>query len=242
MTEKFTIEEKRDLLGDPELRAYLERIKADTEKMPQNSDLVYLYGQTLENEDLIFSEVPHFPQGKIAFIGDDETEASGFPGFTHWKEKLLSQGLLSERIVGIPGCFHIDPVDGKFKGNTLTEAQALVEYAKNNDLKKVVIVCAPFHLPRCFVTVASVVLKERERNPDFELRVYAKAANLVRSETMSEKNPWLKSSVHSQGKVVSRLIDFLPGEFNRIRLYHEKGDLASIAEVQKYLDWRDSQS
>ncbi len=204
------------------------RISHDEDMIPPKPDLLYLFGQTEKNQDAVLDTDVVNALGEdvpVALTGDDGTEASGYPGFSAWKGKLEAGGIAKERVIGIKS-FYTDPADGKFKGNTFTEAQALVRYAKKRNFKNVVITASRWHMPRSFVSAVSVALREYP-----ELRIY-----LLHGKELA----WDESSVHSQGKTSGRRLDFMADEMKRLVDYMNKGDLASPDKVIAYLDWRDS--
>jgi len=200
------------------------------EKMPRDPDMVYLVGQTKENQEPVLTRASEFSGVPIGLVGDDGTMASGFPGFSAWKHELEAKGVPASSIVGIPGAFSVDPADGMLKGNTRTEAQALVRYAKEHGFKKILIVAKRWHLTRAFMTVVTVLLEEYP-----ELRVYAKSGD-------DTGVSWFQQTVHSQGTEKGRQIDIIKSERKRISKYHMIGHLVSPEKVLEYLEWRDRAS
>jgi hypothetical protein len=74
------------------------------------------------------------------------------------------------------------------------------------------------------MTAVTVALREY---PDLQLYSYPGVAL-----------PWQAGVVHSQGQTRGTRSELIAGEFERIRKYHEKGDLASVEEVLDYLNKR----
>jgi len=198
------------------------------ERPPEQPSLVYLFGQTADNESsvLAVANAYHERGVPIAFIGHDNVDPiSGYPGFLDWQQKLKEQGIPLEGMQPIRGTTYME--EGVLRSNTYTEAEALVEHARNNNLSSVVVIAPDFHLVRAFTSVVSFAL---QRYP--ELKVYAKAgAALPSNEVVT----------HSQG-VVQATREELPAiERERFEIYHRKGDLVSPGEVVAYIKRRDTQ-
>ena len=178
---------------------------------------IYLVGQTSDNQNSIFNKGREFwRKGLVAsiLIDDGETE-HGYPGFEAWKRELLRMGVTEETILPL-----------KFDGNlnTLTEAQALIRYARSREWKCIYISAAPFHQLRAFITLVSVVLREYP-----ELAVY----NAVGTHL-----DWFATACHSQGTLVATRQNLIRTELKKIYDYHLKGDLVSPAKILAYLQRR----
>lgn len=184
------------------------------------ADAVYLFGQTSDNEDSVLDIGAWlWHQRKAERIGMCGGEArTGYPGFIKWQEKLLDQGIREESIVSIM-------VPPEINLNTLTEANALVEYAKEHKWESVYITASPFHQLRAFLTTVSVLLRSYPA-----LKVYSKPGRML---------PWNELVRHSQGTTVGTRKELLLGELERIQRYQKKGDIVSFDEVFSYLGERD---
>ncbi len=109
--------------------------------------------------------------------------------------------------------------------NTRSESQALIRGAKVSGWKHIYITAPPFHQLRAFITAVSVALKEYPG-----LAIYNRVG-----KTMD----WGEEIRHSQGESVGTRIGHIQKELKRIDYYHERGHLAPLDEVLKYLEKRD---
>ena len=109
--------------------------------------------------------------------------------------------------------------------NTLTEAEALVEYAKNYEFKSIIVTAPPFHQLRSFMTTVGVAIREYPRLNVFSLP--------------GVTQPWNEQVIHSQGVLTAERWQLIQSELKRIEKYTLKGDLASIDVVLDYLNVRD---
>lgn len=109
--------------------------------------------------------------------------------------------------------------------HTLVESQKLVRFAKARGYERLVVVSAPFHQERAFMTVVSVALREYP-----SLKVYSYPG---------EPQPWDEVVTHSQGKLRGTRAEMVAQEHKRIETYTAQGDLAPRANILKYLSSRD---
>ena len=183
----------------------------------------FLYGQTPDNEASVFAAAHQLlareQSGSILFL--DTGPVSGYSGFKNWREKLLYQGVAGHAVVPVPPV----PRDTAIL-HTLIEAQSVVALAKERQFKSLVVTAAPFQQPRAFMTAVTVALQQYP-----ELRIYSFPGQVM---------PWQEEVVHSQGTVSGTRAALIAGEVERIRLYHAKGDLASVPDVLQYLNRRDN--
>ena len=101
----------------------------------------------------------------------------GYPGYHVWKDKLIKLGIKENRILGVDLATD--------DHNTLTEAEAVVRFAKRSNYKSIIISAAPFHQIRAFMTTVRVVLAEYP-----ELKLYSFQGDAL---------PWNEKATHSQG-------------------------------------------
>lgn len=186
------------------------------------ADALFLFGQTADNQEAIFSKSVELLQGKraakILFLG---TEAmSGYPGFEEWRQKLLALGVAENKIEPVPPY----PADTDIL-HTFIEATSVARYAKQKGYKTMLMMAAPFQQPRAFMAAVTATTREYP-----ELRLYSVPGNPM---------PWQEEVVHSQGKVKDTRAGLIAGELERIEKYNTKGDLASVAELLEYLNRRD---
>ena len=109
--------------------------------------------------------------------------------------------------------------------NTLIEANAMVRHAKQHHFRTLYVTASPFHQIRAFMTSITAA---RKYYPHIDLYSYN-----------GHPLPWLDNAAHSQGKTTGSRRELIGGEFERIRKYQEKGDLANDDEVLSYLNQRD---
>ena len=184
-------------------------------------DTAYLFAQTTDNENSsLITGARLYRDNRVGLLGicaGNDHAASGYSGFSSWKEKLTRLGVPEHAILGI------DIPDGNL--NTLTEATTLVRESKRRALKTLRVIASPFHQIRCFISTVSVVLREYP-----ELKVYSKVGYAME---------WNKRVAHSQMTTIGKRSELIAGELDRINRYHEKGDLVSPDEIINYLDQRD---
>jgi len=112
--------------------------------------------------------------------------------------------------------------------NTLVEAESLMRHAKNKNYRSIIVIAAPFHQERAFMTAVSAAIRE---NSNVCLYSYPGLALA-----------WDEEVVHSQGTVLATRAGLISGEQERIHKYQEKGDLVSYSQVLAYLRKRDEAS
>jgi uncharacterized SAM-binding protein YcdF (DUF218 family) len=194
------------------------RILCDVRPSKQ-ADAVYLYAQSSDNEDSVI-----FPARKL--LGDglarrillmNNDANPGYPGYQFWKGKLVELGIEENRILGVDLATD--------DHNTLTEAEAVVRFAKQNNYKSMIVLAAPFHQIRAFMTTVRVVLAEYP-----ELKLYS-----IPGDALS----WDEKATHSQGALSAKRSELIEAEFERIQKYLRKGDLISFDRVMGYFEKRD---
>ncbi|MCB0166162.1 MAG: YdcF family protein [Anaerolineae bacterium] len=187
---------------------------------PVIADGAYLFGQTVDNQQSVFETgvdlLDHGLTKKLLISAAGMI--SGYPGLTAWKRDLVALGVDAADIIAI------EPTTNTIL-HTLIEAESLVSYLKTENCKTVVLVSAPFHQLRCFMTVVSVALKEMP-----ELRIYNQVGGTL---------PWHETVSHSQGTLQLKRSDLIESELRRIDTYQQKGDLAETQAVFNYLIKRD---
>jgi hypothetical protein len=185
-----------------------------------NIDGAYLYAQTTANSDsVIQSGADVWHRGEAAcLLVIEATAGKGYDGFKVWKKRLSELSVPESCIKKISL--------GDREHNTLTEALALVQHARQNAFKAIYIIAPPFHLPRAFMTTvraASHILPP--------LQIYS---------IVGATEPWNESVVHSQGILRARRYELIGEELLRIDRYQHKKNISSFAETKDYLDRRDS--
>ena len=190
---------------------------------PVTTDGVYLFAQTIDNQKSVFEtglDIIERGLAKKLFISAAEP-ISGYPGYEQWQQELTNLGLNQADIVGIPP-------SQKDLLHTRIEAEGLVSYLKANEAKTILLVSAPFHQLRGFMTVVSVALSELP-----ELQIYNKVGLTL---------PWQDTVAHSQGTLQLKRSDLIDTELKRIETYQQKGDLVATDAVFDYLVRRDREN
>lgn len=183
------------------------------------SDAVYLFAQTSDNqESVICAAVKILAEGLASrILVLDSPPYAGYAGYALWQEKLVASGIAAKRILSVELC--------TANHNTLTEAEAVIRYAKQYDFKRIIISAPAFHQVRAFMTTVAAALAEYPQLKIYSLPGYALS--------------WNEKAIHSQGQLKARRSDLIQGEFDRIEKYYRKGDLISFDQVLDYLDKRD---
>ena len=183
------------------------------------ADIAYLYAQTTDNEESVFHAARKIIDGALSskILLMDSTPNKGYAGYTFWKERLIELGIREKCI--------LDVRLNVLNHNTLTEAEAVIRFAKQSNLKSMIVSAAPFHQIRAFMTTVRVALAEYP-----ELKIYS-----IPGAALS----WNECVSHSQGLLSAKRSDLIAGEFARIEKYYQKGDLISFNQVLDYLDARD---
>ena len=184
------------------------------------ADGVFLYSQTKDNQYSVLSAARQVMNGRLAekILIVKSGSKSGYPGYSVWEKELHQMGIQKCSILG---------VDLSDTGtlNTLIEAEAMVNFAMRKQYRDIYIIASPFHQLRAFMTSVTAAL-----NIYPELRIYS-----YNGKSLS----WIDTVAHSQGTTSGQRKELIRGEIERIQIYQQKGDLASVNDVLKYLDKRD---
>jgi hypothetical protein len=183
-------------------------------------DGAYLFCQTQDNQDAVFASAERLYQNqRIRHILISKSPAqSGYPGYQIWRAALIQTGIDPKDII----CVDFEP-GGTL--NTLTEAQAMVCFAKQAAYRSLYVTAPPFHLVRAFMTAVTATLQLYP-----QLALYSSPGKTL---------PWEKEVAHSQGTTQGSRKDLIAAEFERIHKYQKKGDLDETTAVLKYLTRRD---
>ena len=197
----------------------LTRILCDT-LPPVTADGAYLFGQTEDNQESVFLSAQELVSHALVrrILISDAQPKSGYPGGQAWRTALMGLGISSLMIEEVP----VEPTPTL---NTLIEAESLMRHAKNKNYSSIIVIAAPFHQERAFMTAVSVAVSE---NSDACLYSFPGRALA-----------WDEEVVHSQGTVLATRAGLILGEQERINKYQKKGDLASYSQVLSYLRKRD---
>lgn len=185
------------------------------------ADVAFLFSQTRDNQDSVFIAAQKLLHHRLArkLLIVQSAAKSGYPGHRIWLKALNQMGV-SRNLIGM-----VD-LQGPATLNTLIEARALIHHAQKKSIQKAYVVAAPFHQVRAFMTVVTIALQDYP-----EIRLF------------SYPGPplcWQHAVAHSQGQLTAPRKGLIQAELDRIRIYQEKGDLASETAVLDYLDQRDT--
>jgi hypothetical protein len=185
--------------------------------VPTNA--VHIFAQTIDNTQPVLESAKRIiDESLTSSVILLKTDAhQGYPGFKVWKQKLIELGIADECIIGVD--LNAD------SHNTLTEAQAIIRFAKSHQYSSLIISSPPFHQLRAFMTAVTVALAEAPG-----LKIYSIPARA---------QVWTGKVTHSQGMLVASRCKLIKTELLRIVKYDHKGDLISFDEVIGYLNRRD---
>jgi hypothetical protein len=187
------------------------------------ADAAYLFAQTRDNDSSVIAVAKNIIEDSVAsrILLLSTRIRQGYPGFQVWKAKLLELGI-SETLITPVELNQGEP------HNTLTEATALIRFAKQSQYKAIVVSAAPFHQVRVFMTAVRAASNEFP-----SLRIYNFPGIAL---------PWTEQVVHSQGMLTATRARLIQAEFERINNYYRKGDLISFDAALNYLDQRENLS
>lgn len=195
------------------------RILYDT--VPLRAGIAYLFGETAENQaSILVRGAKLYHRGAVKKLAIPGLPAvAGFPGCEGWMVELETLGVPRKNVISVPWTSR----EGSF--NTLTEAEDLVSMLTGSGCPSVIIVGAPFHQIRCFLSVLGFVQK---RNP--RMKIYSLPGVIL---------PWTEEVVHSQGKVRGTRASLIVIEMIMTLVYTLKGDLPRTSVALHYLNERD---
>ncbi|MCP4589818.1 MAG: YdcF family protein, partial [bacterium] len=150
-------------------------------------------------------------------ISDCEPK-SGYVGAAAYRQAMIAAGIPATRIEAVP----TEPTEIL---HTLIESQALVQFAQARRYRSLVIVSAPFHQERAFMTAVTAALWDYP-----ELKLYSRPGRA---------QPWDEIVTHSQGVLQGTRAELIATERERIEKYTTQGDLAPRDAVLAYLRCRD---
>lgn len=195
------------------------RILCDT--LPaKRADAAYLFAQTEPNQESVFAAARELLErdavGKI-LISDCHAKC-GYIGAPAYRQAMIDFGIPETAIEDVP----MEPTEIL---HTLIESRAVVQFARTKGYGKIIVVSAPFHQERAFMTTVTAALWDYP-----ELKLYSQAGRT---------QPWDESVTHSQGVLKGTRAELIATEQERIEKYAAQGDLASRDEVLHYLQARD---
>ena len=196
------------------------RILCDT--LPSKRlDGAYLYAQTEPNQNSVFAAARDLLErdavGKILI--SDCNPKSGYIGVAAYRRAMVDFGIAEEAIEQVP----MVPTQIL---HTLIESKALVRFAQARGYQSLVVVSAPFHHERAFMTAVTAALWNYPT-----LKLYSQPGRTQR---------WDEVVTHSQGILKGTRAELIAAEQQRIEKYTAQGDLAGHAQVLQYLRDREN--
>jgi len=195
------------------------RILCDT--LPsERLDGAYLYAQTESNQDSVFAAARDLLErdavGKL-LISDCDAKC-GYIGAAAYRRAMVDFGIAAEAIEEVP----MEPTQIL---HTLIESKALVRFAQARRYRSLVVVSAPFHHERAFMTAVTAALWDYP-----ELKLYSRPGRPQR---------WDEVVTHSQGTLQGTRAELIAAEQQRIERYTAQGDLATRDRILEYFRRRD---
>lgn len=164
----------------------------------------YLFTETPDNQESVLRRgavlFHAWRASHLLLIDNLGGSEPGYPGAPPWQARLRELGVPDERMLLIP---FTEPVL-----HTLSEAFAMVRFAKERGWKRIIISFPSFHGARCFLSAITAV---HHIYP--ELRVYCQ---------VGITQPWNEPALHSQKAVHGLRKDLVVHELRRIRRYQRK--------------------
>jgi len=119
----------------------------------ERADAAYLFAQTEPNQDSVFVTARELLErhavGKI-LISDCHPKC-GYIGAAAYRQAMIDFGIPADAIEEVP----MEPTEIL---HTLIESRAIVQHANAKGYRKLVIVSAPFHQERAFMTAVTAAL------------------------------------------------------------------------------------
>lgn len=213
---------------------FLLRAVSDQLPRPEPNSRVALYGSILtsDNSNAVFDGLAeasrHFDGSSLLLVVNCSNGhlSKEIPGMVEpiYVVKSVKTREIRDKIELVPWPHH--------GINTLNEMQVVVTHLHKHypTIRALVVVSAPFHLPRALLTTLQVVEQHHQ-----SLLVFAHAPSL------SNENYWLRRVSHSQGALSGRRVDLIRDELTRIREYSAKGDIMTPLRGLEALADRDRQ-
>lgn len=196
------------------------RILCDT--LPSGRmDAAYLYAQTEPNQESVFVTARRLLERRAVekiLISDCDAKC-GYIGAAAYRQAMVDLGIAAEAIEEVP----MEPTEIL---HTLIESRALVQLAKARGYRSLIVVSAPFHQERAFMTAVTAALWDYPT-----LKLYSGPGRT---------QPWDEVVTGSQGTLKGTRAELIAAEQQRIDKYTAQGDLADRAKILDYLRLRDS--
>jgi hypothetical protein len=205
----------------PDKTELLLRILADV-RPSEVVEGAYLFAETEPNQQSVFAvgrELVEHGRVRKLLISDCSPK-SGYIGAAAYRRAMLDFGIPDAAIEEVP----MEPTEIL---HTLIESEKTVRFAKARRYERLIVVSAPFHQERAFMTMVTAALREY---PSLKLH-----------SVPGVPQPWDEVVTHSQGKLQGTRAELIAEEQNRIDKYTALGDLAPRADILKYLRARDDE-
>jgi hypothetical protein len=165
----------------------------------------YLFAQTEPNQESVFATGRELAeQGRVRkLLISDCTPKSGYIGAVACRRAIIESGIPAGMIEEVP----MEPTEIL---HTLIESQKVVRFALAQGYQRLIVVSAPFHQERAFMTMVTVALQEYPA-----LKLYS---------IPGAPQPWDEVVTHSQGKLRGTRAELIAEEQKRIERYTQ-GDL-----------------
>lgn len=187
------------------------------------AEAIFVHGWGDQRDELITLVAQCYQQcrAKLIILNGHEHYEIGGPGVSYWRSALIDHhGVPPAAIQTIPPADH-----------TGAEAEALMEFIKNENLASIVIVSHPMHIVRAMLTQIGAMRKH-----GLDLKLYPQTITDVDWNQVIDIK-----SLAGEGTETTRRIARLFGEAARIMKYNEereRGDdsfpIASISEGIEY--------
>lgn len=203
----------------PEHTELLLRILADIRPSGM-ADGAYLFAETEPNQESVFVAARGLVERKQVrkVLISDCTPKSGYIGAAAYRAAMIDAGIPAGAIEEVP----MEPAEILHTG---IEADRTVRFAKAQGYERLLVISAPFHQERAFMSVVTAVLRDYP-----SLKVYSHPG---------EPQPWDEIVTHSQGKLRGTRAELIAEELKRIETYTAQGDLLPRSAVLSYLRTRD---
>jgi len=183
----------------------------------------YLFAQTEPNQQSVFVAGRALIEEGHArkLLISDCPPKSGYLGVAAYRQAMIESGIPAETIVEVP----MEPTAIL---HTKIESQKVVQFAKTQGYRRLLVVSSPFHQERAFMAMVTAALREYP-----SLKLYS---------VPGAPQPWDEVVVHSQGKLCGTRAELIAEEQKRLDHYTAQGDLVPRTQILQYLRKRDSDS
>lgn len=179
----------------------------------------YLFAQTEPNQESVFATGRELVAraGVRKLLISDCTPKSGYLGAVACRRAIIEFGIAAGTIEEVP----MEPTEIL---HTLIESQKVVRFAQAQGYQRLIVVSAPFHQERAFMTMVTAALQEYP-----SLKLYSIPGAPQR---------WDEVVTHSQGKLRATRAELIAEEQKRIERYTTQGDLLPRSKILEYLRTR----